>query len=235
MRLVLLPALLFLACAAPSSLVPDAGSEPGSDAGAVACDGGAGPPGGCPAPKGPCDECGSAADCPAGEACTAFGACRLCSVDQGGRLCSNLRCLKGDECCSGQFCVQPDDPEPCGGACQPPVEECGVRQPCPDAHTCEEVSVRCACEGPSHLCVPSCPTRPCGDGLTCDAASGHCLPTPCPTFACRTDQTCLRSGGDAHGCAAKPCAGHADCPGGFCFDGHCRAAAGRCELEVVRP
>ncbi|HVU51759.1 MAG TPA: hypothetical protein VHL80_13780 [Polyangia bacterium] len=68
------------------------------------------------------------------------------------------------------------------------------------------------------VCVPRCTSAPCGAGMTCDASSGLCGPTPCgAAYSCADGLTCAptRAGADAHGCAAARC----DTDGFKCPDG----------------
>jgi hypothetical protein len=224
LRRALLLAVFLVACADESADTTSIDAGP-ADAGS-ACDGGeAGPLGQCLPPKGPCDECATGAECGAGESCSDFGGCRLCSRSDGTRLCASRSCLSGDECCGGSFCVQPDDPEPCGGACLQPPDECGEGLPCPDGYLCESTDLRCACRGPVMLCRPVCPTTPCDDASRCE--EGRCVPKRCPEIPCERFELC----DETQRCVGRPCADHADCgQGAFCFDGRCRAKLGRCEL-----
>jgi hypothetical protein len=226
----------------------DGGADGGSDAGASdgGADGGfidggadAGTPDGGPPP---CmglgvAACRARADCAAdfcvGCTCTpAFVGCRR-AQDPAFR-CPIVDCVQPPccvdtlDCVAGSaVCVAPGEAFHRCGVCDPQPGTCTTDTDCQGAgpkRICEPITCTCAGE---KVCVPGCATSgACAEGTTCSSSSGRCEATACASSAdCPSLFTC-----SAGACSRKTCTADAACDDGFCVEGRCYGAWGRCEL-----
>ena len=70
-------------------------------------------------------------------------------------------CRSSNDCTGGQYCLGPDDPQPCG-ICQQPPTPCGGDIDCTDGTVCDQFKASCPC-GYALTCVPRCgPDAGCG-------------------------------------------------------------------------
>lgn len=181
----------------------------------------------------------------------AFNSCR--SAAECGPTWPVKCCVAGEDCwpdacpfppihCPAFDCTTSDDCQP-GGTCVSTIDFC----PRCEFRTCQYPPPPCTPDscGSDARCQSDGTCKPvlCTDGYTCQAsyrcnvasarADGHgCELVPCDDgWTCTENMRCTNPSDPlTHGCRAQTCVSDGDCDCGYCVEGACAVALGRCSF-----